>query len=266
MLTMTSGSATHAGKVRTSNEDSLLVSDHFVAVADGLGGHAAGEVASQIAVDRLRQLDELAHHVDAVRPDDVVSAIADANALIIDEMRRDAEHEGMGTTVTGLGIVELGGAAHVAVFNVGDSRVYRLVDDRFEQVTVDHSEVEELRAAGIISAADAAVHPRRNVVTRCLGSIPAPTPDLWVYPPRARERYLLCSDGLTNEVDDEALAATLRAHDDPDAAAQSLVEQALEHGGRDNVTVIVVDLRSDRADDDAAVDGDTAPRPAPTDQ
>jgi serine/threonine protein phosphatase PrpC len=253
MLSITSAARTHEGRVRKSNEDSMLVTDTFVAVADGLGGHAAGEVASRIAVDRLQELGE----AERVHPDDVIAAIADANDLIIEEMRRHPENEGMGTTVTGLGVVELGGAEHCVVFNVGDSRVYRFVADALEQVTVDHSEVEELRAAGIITAQDAAVHPRRNVVTRCLGSIPGPTPDLWVFPPSGVERYVICSDGLTNEVDDGDIEAALRDHELAQDAADALLEQALAAGGRDNIAVIVVDLRSIEPQ---PVDGDTMPR------
>ena len=144
MLTISAAARTHVGHVRKSNEDSMLVTDRFVAVADGLGGHAAGEVASQVAVDRLEQLDAREY----VHPDDVVAAIADANRLIVEQMRAHPENEGMGTTVSGLGIVDVGSTQHCVVFNVGDSRVYRYADDALSQVTVDHSEVEELVAAG----------------------------------------------------------------------------------------------------------------------
>ncbi len=253
MLTLTAAGRTDTGRVRKSNEDSMLVSEKFVAVADGLGGHAAGEVASGIAVDRLAELSR----THSVHPDDVTAAIADANHRILEQMRAHPENEGMGTTVTGLGIVDLGGAPHCVVFNVGDSRVYRFVGDTLERVTVDHSEVEELQAAGLISAQDAATHPRRNVVTRCLGSFPGPTPDLWVHAPRGDERYVVCSDGLTNEVADHDIADTLRRHPDPGAAADALLAQALAAGGRDNIAVIVVDLVSE---DSRPVDIDTAPR------
>lgn len=258
MLTLTSAARTDVGRVRKSNEDSMLVTDSLVAVADGLGGHAAGEIASRIAVERLAELDAATGTtVAAVHPDDVAAAIADANHRILDEIRAHPENEGMGTTITGLGIVELGGAPHCVVFNVGDSRVYRFVSDTLEQVTVDHSEVEELRAAGIITAQDAATHPRRNVVTRCLGSIPSPVPDLWVYPPGGSERYVICSDGLTNEVADHDIADALRNNHEPGAAADALLEQALNAGGRDNIAVIVVDLVSV---DSQPIDIDTAPR------
>ncbi|MEO9139513.1 MAG: protein phosphatase 2C domain-containing protein [Jatrophihabitans sp.] len=258
MLTMTSAARTHVGRVRTSNEDSMLVSDWFVAVADGLGGHASGEVASRIAVERLKELEEL----DPVQPDDVIAAIEDANRRIVAETHRHREHQGMGTTLTGLGIVDVAGSQHCVVFNVGDSRVYRFADGALGQVTVDHSEVEEMRAAGVISARDAATHPRRNVVTRCLGSIPHPTPDLWVFPPSGQERFLVCSDGLTNEVDDAGIAEVLGGPGDPAAAAEELVERALAAGGRDNIAVIVVDLTSV---DTQTINVDTQPRvrPAP---
>lgn len=253
MLTISSAAVTHPGLVRESNEDSMLVTDRFVAVADGLGGHAAGEVASKLAVDRLRQLDEL----DIVGPDDVVAAIVDANRQILAEMRRHRAYEGMGTTLTGLGTVEVGGSEHCVVFNVGDSRVYRHLGGVLTQVTVDHSEVEELRAAGHITAQDAARHPRRNVVTRCLGTDPSPTPDLWVFPPADHDRFLICSDGLTTEVDDDGIAELLTLHPEPEAAANALVEQALAAGGRDNIAVIVVDLTSV---DSQSIEIDTAPR------
>lgn len=240
MITISSAAVTHPGLVRETNEDSMLVTDRLLAVADGLGGHAAGEIASKIAVDRLRALAEQ----ESVHPDDVVSAIADTNRLIISEGRQHPDHVGMGTTLCGVGVVQADGSEHCIVFNVGDSRVYRYVDDVLTQVTIDHSEVEELRAAGHISAEDAARHPRRNVVTRCLGSQASPTPDVWVFAPARHERYLICSDGLTGEVENGAIAEVLGEHADPGPAASALLEQALAAGGRDNIAVIVVDLDS----------------------
>lgn len=254
MITISSAAVTHPGLVRKSNEDSMLVTDTLVAVADGLGGHAAGEVASKIAVDRLGQLAES----DGMSTDDVSTAIADTNRLILDEARRTADYSGMGTTLCGVGVVQVGGSDHCIVFNIGDSRVYRYVDGVLSQVSVDHSEVEELRAAGHISADDIANHPRRNVVTRCLGSSPAPTPDLWVFPPGEHERFLVCSDGLTGEVDDRGIAEVLGGHEEPGPAASALLEQALAGGGRDNIAVIVVDL--DNVADSGPIDADTAPR------
>jgi protein phosphatase len=254
MITISSAAVTHPGLVRKSNEDSMLVTDQLAAVADGLGGHAAGEVASKIAVERMARLAEQ----QSFNPDDVISAIADANQLILSEARRRPEYLGMGTTLCGLGVVQVGGSGHCVVFNVGDSRVYRYVDGLLSQVTVDHSEVEELRAAGQIRAQDIARHPRRNVVTRCLGSEPSPLPDLWVFPPTERERFLICSDGLTGEVDDAAIGEVLGSHADPGPAASALLELALAAGGRDNIAVIVVDLANSAAA--GSIDADTAPR------
>ncbi len=238
MLTMSSAARTHQGRVRTTNEDSLLATARIVAVADGLGGHAAGEVASSMAVERLAALAEEQH----LHPDDLLAAIRDANRLIVEQTRRKPAQQGMGTTLTGLAVVEIDGGQQCAVFNVGDSRVYRFSEDVLAQVTVDHSEVEELRAAGTITAEDAAVHPRRNVVTRSLGSVPPPAPDLWLCPPREGERYLVCSDGLTNEVPDDEIAVMLRDEADPGAAADALLDRALAAGGRDNIAVVVVDV------------------------
>jgi protein phosphatase len=256
MITISSAAVTHPGHVREANEDSMVVTPRLVAVADGLGGHAAGEVASKIAVERMARLAER----DRMHPDDVIDAIADSNRLIIDEARRRKDFLGMGTTLCGVGIVQVGGSDHCVVFNVGDSRVYRFVDGRLSQVSVDHSEVEELRAAGRITADEAARHPRRNVITRCLGTEPSPTPDVWVYPPTGHERYVVCSDGLTGEIDDTAIADTLAAHDDPGPAASALLEQALAAGGRDNNAVIVVDLDNGADATLGAIDSDTAPR------
>lgn len=238
MITISSGAVTHRGLVRETNEDSMLVTDRLVAVADGLGGHAGGEVASKIAVDCLGRLADQ----PIADPDDIVGAIIESNRVIIGEARRHPEYLGMGTTLCGVGVVAVDGFEQCVVFNVGDSRVYRYAGGALAQMTVDHSEVEELRAAGQISARDMARHPRRNVVTRCLGTDPSPQPDVWVLPPAGTERFLVCSDGLTGEVDDAAITDVLRAHPEPRSAAAALLEQALAGGGRDNITVIVVEL------------------------
>lgn len=254
VITISAAAVTHPGRVRTINEDSLLVTERLLAVADGLGGHAAGELASRLAVERMRTL--------AQRPemtlDDVSAAIADANAIILHAGEERPEHAGMGTTLCGMAVVRVGGSQHCLVFNVGDSRVYRCVDGELWQVTVDHSTVEELRAAGWISRQAMRQHPDRNIVTRNLGSDPAPTPDLWVYPPNTRERYVVCSDGLTNEVDEQMIARVLDDHGEPGPAASALLEAALAAGGRDNVAVIVVNLESSSGP--GPLSTDTAPR------
>lgn len=254
-LTLRAGSATDVGRVRGHNEDSLIADGVVFAVADGMGGHAAGEVASRIVVDTLRGL---AQRVVLVR-DDVVTALADSNEQILRSVARHPEQTGMGTTAAGLAIVSAGGSSHWAVFNVGDSRVYRYVDGSLRMVTVDHSEVRELVDAGLITEAEAARHPLRNVVTRSLGSDSMPAVDLWVFPPQVGERFLICSDGLTGELADHQIAALLGDHEDPQAAAVALVDAAVAAGGRDNVSVVVValDHRDDEGDD---AEVDTAPR------
>lgn len=245
---------THPGRVRTRNEDSLMVLEGVVyAVADGMGGHAAGEAASRIAVDRLSELGALG----ALAPSDIATAICEANELILTSTVEHPERRGMGTTVTGIAIVQVGGAAHWAVFNVGDSRVYRFADDNLVQVTTDHSEVEELVAAGLITSEQARLHPDRNVITRSLGTDPAPKPDLWVFPPRPVESFLICSDGLTGELDDDEIARVLREHPDASTAARGLVQAAVDAGGRDNITVVVVRPTSSNQD---LVNADTTPR------
>ncbi|WP_375484151.1 PP2C family protein-serine/threonine phosphatase [uncultured Jatrophihabitans sp.] len=241
MITLTSSALTHPGRVRKSNEDNMVVTERLAAVADGLGGHAAGEVASKIAADRMRELGDLPE----LHPDHIIEAIADTNRLILDAVREQPDNAGMGTTITGVAAVTLDGVQQCAVFNVGDSRTYRLVEGDFAQVSVDHSEVQELQDAGQITAEAAAYYPRRNIITRCLGTDPAPLPDMWVFVPSAVERFVICSDGLSGEVTDEAIGATVRARTDAEDAAEALLQQALDGGGRDNVTVIVVDVHND---------------------
>jgi PPM family protein phosphatase len=237
-LTLRVGSATDVGRVRDHNEDDLTTEGGVFAVADGMGGHAAGEVASAIVVECLRGLSE---RTVLVR-DDVVAALTEANARILRSVARHPEQTGMGTTAAGIAVVSAGGSPHWAVFNVGDSRVYRCIDDRLTLVTVDHSEVRELVDGGFITEEEAAHHPLRNVVTRSLGTTTAPTPDVWVLPPHPGERFLICSDGLSNELGADDIRRLLTGTDDPQQAAEALVSAAVEAGGRDNVSVIVVVL------------------------
>lgn len=241
MITITSTALTHVGRVRKANEDNMLVTGQLVAVADGLGGHAAGEVASQIAVERMAALGD----IEGLHPDDIIDAIADTNRLILGAVREHPDEAGMGTTLVGVGVVMMDGVAHAVVFNVGDSRAYRLVEGDFAQVSVDHSEVQELQDAGQITPEAAAYYPRRNIITRCLGTDPAPLPDIWVFVPSAHERFVICSDGLSGEVADDAIASTIRQNVASKDAAESLLQQALDNGAHDNVTVIVLDMVND---------------------
>jgi PPM family protein phosphatase len=252
-MVVRAGAATDVGRVRQHNEDSILADRTVFAVADGMGGHAAGEVASGIVVDTLRELAD----APTRRRDDLVEALALANRRILESVARHPERTGMGTTATGLAVVTAGGSDHWAVFNVGDSRVYRFMDDQLRLVTVDHSEVRELVDAGLITEDEAARHPLRNVVTRSLGSEPAPTPDIWVFPPHPGERFVVCSDGLSGELPLERIHQLVAEHDDPQECAEALVSAAVDAGGRDNVSVVVVALD---ADPEGEADIDTAPR------
>ncbi len=238
MVSFSASVRTDRGRVRDHNEDSVLRTERVVAVADGLGGHAAGELASRLAVE---QLEPLGNRAD-LTPDDILEAIRVANQTIFAAGERDPDHAGLGTTLCGVALVALDGAEQCAVFNVGDSRVYGFGDAELTQISVDHSEVQELQNAGLLDAEEAARYPRRNIVTRWLGSDTDPVPDAWVFTPVVGARFLVCTDGLTNELDDETIAAVLAAHESPDAAVDDLVDRALEAGGRDNVTVAVVDV------------------------
>jgi PPM family protein phosphatase len=256
VITVQSGYATDIGRLRSVNQDSVLAARGVFAVADGMGGHAAGEVASRLAIARLTRLAER----DEFHPDDVRGELIAANDDILALVREHPENDGMGTTVAGLGVVCIAGADHWVVFNVGDSRVYRFVNGVLDQVTVDHTEVAELVAAGAVAAEDARSHPRRHVVTRALGSDPAPELDVWLFPPTAGERFLICSDGLFLELTEAEIAVLLRSQPVAQVAAEELVRRAKAYGGRDDVTVIVVDYAAaDRAfGDGGAFDGNAA--------
>jgi serine/threonine protein phosphatase PrpC len=237
MVTLRVGAASDRGRVREHNEDRMMSGTALFVVADGMGGHAAGEVASSIVIDRMRALDERRD----LAPEDVRVALCRANRDILRRMRRNPRYAGMGTTVTGICLARLDGGTKWMVFNVGDSRVYRYAGGALSQVTVDHSEVGEMVAAGTLSREAARHHPRRNVVTRALGMDPPPDLDVWMLPPTAGERYLVCSDGLSQEMADADIAGVLRAEPVAAAAAEVLLRTALDAGGRDNITVIVID-------------------------
>jgi PPM family protein phosphatase len=235
MIRFSHGVDTSVGRVRRVNEDSYLAVPPIYAVADGMGGHGSGDVASRLAVEVLARCVML-------RPlftEAVLHGLEEANRVII-------EHDGpnrMGTTITGLAGLETLGGDRLIVFNVGDSRVYRLAGERVEQLTVDHSEVQQLVLAGVLTREQARTHPRRNVVTRALGGGPDLAVDHWLVPATGGDRFLICSDGLFGELLDEVMAPLLAiAH--PQQAAEALVAAANESGGRDNVTALVVDIES----------------------
>ena len=237
------------------NEDALLAYPPVFLVADGMGGHDAGDLASRIAVEEFAQL--------AGQPfassDDVHACFARTSTRIRTEFTRGRRG---GTTVSGIAVTEHDGGWYWLVFNVGDSRVYRWSASRLEQVSVDHSVVQELLDAGELAPADARRHPERHVLTRALGTGEPPEPDYWLLPAGADDRLLICTDGLTRELADDEIAQVLGASDDPQEAAAQLVQHALERGGRDNVSVVVVDVATAPAPD-AEQAHVTAPRSVP---
>ena len=251
MIRFSHGAATSVGRVRQVNEDRFLAVPPLFVVADGMGGHGSGDVASTIAIEEMSAC-------AALRPlftEAVLTALEHANRHIIE---RDKASR-MGTTVTGLAGLEADGGDQLMVFNIGDSRVYRLADHRLEQLTVDHSEVQELVLAGVITREQARTHPRRNVVTRALGSASGQRPDHWLLSAVTGDRYLVCSDGLFSELPDDAILPLLAAGA-PQQAADTLVAAACDAGGHDNVTVVVVDIDAgDDAADETTLVHDTLP-------
>ncbi len=234
-VTLSVTGRSETGHVREHNEDSLVASAPVFAVADGMGGHSRGDLASQAMV---HQLSHSIRPGQPTTPEAVFTAITAANSFIMSW----AEQSGIaGTTVAGLALVTLSSQAdcHWMAFNIGDSRVYLWDDDELRQVTVDHSAIQELLDAGSITAFEALTHPERNVVTRAVGVESDADPDVWLLPASDRQVFLICSDGLTREVSTAQIEAVLRSGvADP---AGRLVELALDAGAHDNVTVLIVD-------------------------
>lgn len=231
----------HEGSVRHANEDAFLAAPPFWVVADGMGGHAHGELASRTAIETFLA----AASAGAVTPRGVLETVRAANAAVCGLSGEAIS----GTTLTGIALVEVEGAGpHWMAFNVGDSRTYSWDGRRLEQQSIDHSAVQELVDAGLIAPAEAARHPQRNVVTRALGADAEVEPDVWLLPLRGRQTFLLCSDGLSKELDDDEIARIMVFHEQQSARepagpslAERLVGAAIAAGGRDNVTVVVVE-------------------------
>src|SRR5947209_10432533 len=241
MTQLRAGAATDVGRVRQMNEDRYLADERIFAVADGVGGHQAGEVASQTSVETLlRAFNEGEHTTEGL-----VHAVEEANAAVWQLAQGSREKRGMGTTLTALALVQAAGEEQLALANVGDSRAYILQQGELTQLTEDHSLVEEMVREGKLTAAEAQVHPQKSIITRALGMEPAVDVDSWEIIPYRGDRILLCSDGLTNELSDERIASTLRQLASPQEAAHELVRQARAAGGSDNITVVVVDVVDD---------------------
>jgi PPM family protein phosphatase len=232
-----SGSASDVGRVRTVNEDRALEASTLFAVADGMGGHVGGEVAASLAIEFLE-----AGFTRHPTIDGLVAAVQDANRAVWEHGVDDQALRGMGTTVTAAALVATADGDRLVLVNVGDSRTYRFSANELVQLSVDHSVAEELVAQGTLSEAEAAVHPKRHILTRALGITSQVEVDLWQVVPVEGDRYLLCSDGLSNEVLPDALARVLSSVRDPQLAAQTLVDMANDSGGNDNITAVIVDV------------------------
>jgi len=230
------GAATDVGVGRDLNQDSYRVGPGVVVVADGMGGHRGGEVASSIAAR------EMVDRFD--RPDLslLVQAVEHANRRILDEAASNPMLHGMGTTVVALGFIDVEDGVSLGAINVGDSRMYRLTGVVLEQLTEDHSLVEALVREGRLTPEQAEVHPQRNIVTRALGVLEHVEVDSFHFIPKLGDRYLLCSDGLFNEVSAQEIATILATYADPQETAQALVTAANAGGGRDNITTVIVDI------------------------
>lgn len=257
--------ASDTGLVRPGNEDAYLMEPPLFAVADGLGGHRAGEIASTIAVETL-----YAHapkHADAKG---LARAVRAANAAVIEAAEQGRGREGMGTTLTAAMV----DGTRIALAHVGDSRAYLLARGELVQLTEDHSLVGDMVRSGTLSAEAARVHPNRSVITRALGSDPNMVADAFEVDASPGDRLLLCTDGLTGMLEDAAIAEVLRTAPTPKAAVARLIAAANDAGGHDNITVIVVDIGADRPRDGragaaehgapAAVAGESVRRPRRT--
>jgi PPM family protein phosphatase len=237
-MRLSSFAGSDVGRARSGNEDSYFCGRTVFAVADGLGGHQGGEVASAAAVAPPAALDghELATPAEAAEA--LAAAIQEANSAILDRAAGDPSLWGMGTTMTAAAVTADG---HLQLAHVGDSRAYLLRDGALEQLTTDHTVVAELVRRGRLTPELAAIHPERSILTRAVGldaRIPVDTPDPLDL--RPGDQCLLCSDGLTEAVPDPTIAELLSTDEDGNAACRSLIDAANEAGGPDNITVVLV--------------------------
>jgi serine/threonine protein phosphatase PrpC len=242
-----SAAVSHVGKIRANNQDSGYAGTQLFVVADGMGGHAGGDVASAIALKRVMEADRpfaSAHDAEFA----LQSALLAANALLAETVYEHPELTGMGTTVSAV----LRSGSQIAIAHIGDSRIYLLRDGVLKQITADHTFVQRLVDSGRITQEEAAVHPRRSVLMRVLGDVDAaPEIDTTVLDTLPGDRWLLCSDGLSSYVADEKIAAALTNFPDAKDAANRLVKESLDQGAPDNVTVVIVDV--DASGDSASV-------------
>jgi PPM family protein phosphatase len=239
------GAATDVGRVRAVNEDALLTAPPVFVVADGMGGHQGGDVASRIVVEEFGRLADEGY--DPELGAEAVAATLRSCQQRIEEYAAEQRGAGAGefhagTTAVVALLVEDRAEAKWLLANLGDSRIYRFAGDRLDQVSVDHSVVQELVDAGTITEEEAASHPARNVITRALGGPEGTEPDYFLLPLAEVGRLLLCSDGVTGMLDDAEIEQILRDSPGPGEAAESLVAAAVHAGGQDNATAVVVDV------------------------
>nr|WP_245325152.1 protein phosphatase 2C domain-containing protein [Microbacterium amylolyticum] len=235
-LTLRWAGATDAGRKRENNQDSFLTTPPLFVVADGMGGHVGGEIASQSVVARLHETAETGR----ISPEEIDRALALAVQDISDHP--DTTDEGTGTTLTGVYLDQTVDTATVVALNIGDSRVYLQRGDQLMQVTTDHSLVQELVQSGRLSEEEAETHPYSNVITRAVGPSEAVSPDYVRIDILPGDRYVICSDGLTKELTDYGILHFLHENSDPADAVVGMMKAALDNGGRDNVTIIVLDI------------------------
>lgn len=240
-ITGKSAAVSHVGKIRANNQDSGYAGHHLFVVADGMGGHAGGDVASAIAVKRIIEADkEYASAQDAEFA--LQEALLSANTVLAETVFDHAELTGMGTTVSAIVRVE----NRIVLAHIGDSRIYRIRDGVLEQVSADHTFVQRLVDSGRITREEAAVHPRRSVLMRVLGDVDSsPEIDTATLDTLSGDRWLLCSDGLSSYVSDDKIESILDTTASPRDAANRLVRESLDAGAPDNVTVILVDIGDD---------------------
>lgn len=241
MTELRSGSATHVGQVRSNNQDSflVLVDADLYGVADGMGGHNGGEVASAMAVENLQE------HAGEATLENLKQAARIGNRAIFEKAGAEPDLHGMGTTLCAVRVVPGPEGDEIAWINVGDSRVYLFRDDNLIQLSRDHSLVEDLLRDGQLTEDEAKVHPKRNIITRALGIDIDVDVDGSTVIPFNGDRFLLCSDGLFGEVTADQISSVLRRLADPTEAAEELVRLANEAGGRDNITVVIVEVVDD---------------------
>jgi protein phosphatase len=233
-----SAALSHTGKVRSNNQDSGYSGSNLFVVADGMGGHAGGDVASSIAIARLESLDH-AYETPAEAERALQKSITAAAGDLIDTVRTKPELAGMGTTVCAIIMVD----EYAVIAHIGDSRIYLYRDDALTQITTDHTFVQRLVDSGRITPEEARYHPRRSVLMRVLGDMDAdPEVDTFIMPTQPGDRWLLCSDGLSGVIDDAHTAKTLALGLAPGRTADMLLKQALDGGAPDNVTIVIVDV------------------------